>query len=166
MWCPTTSQQTWIAIHPETGEEFITGNCTHNKPNLAQIPAGGYFRELFSVPKGWSLVGADLANIEIRVLAHYLAEHGNLEYAQKVITTDMHWLHSKLAGFWTEDDREWPDDQHSDQRTPEMKAARSASKAFFFGYLYGQGSSIRGNTLSKHKEIHWCNKDTKEEGVS
>lgn len=55
--------------------------------------------------------------------------------------------HAKVAGFWTEDDRDWPDDDHADQRTPAMKAARSASKGFFFGYLYGQGDTIRGHTL-------------------
>ena len=59
----------------------------------------------------------------------------------------MHWYHAKVAGFWTKDDREWPDDAHADQRTKEMIAARTQSKGFFFGYLYGQGDTIRGNTL-------------------
>lgn len=51
--------------------------------------------------------------------------------------------HAKLAGFWTKDDRDW--DEHT--ATDEMKAARKASKAFFFGYLYGQGDTIRGHNL-------------------
>lgn len=126
-----------------------THRCTHSGPNLAQIPSGGYFRSLFTVPTGYVLVGADLANIEVRVLAHYLAEHGNREYLKAVLSKDMHWYHAKLAGFWTEDDRDWPDDDHADERTPEMKAARMASKVFFFGYLYGQGDTIRGFTLWK-----------------
>lgn len=124
-----------------------THRCTHNGPNLAQIPADGDFRGLFTVPEGWVLVGADLANIEVRVLAHYLAEHGNTDYAKAVLSKDMHWFHAKLAGFWTVDDREWPDDTHADQRTHAMKEARIASKKFFFGYLYGQGDTVRGFTL-------------------
>ncbi len=55
--------------------------------------------------------------------------------------------HAKLAGFWKEDDRDWPDDDHAELRTKEMKKARAASKGFFFGYLYGQGHSIRGHNL-------------------
>ena len=120
-----------------------THRCTHTQPNLAQIPQGTYFRELFIAPKGYKLVGADLANIEIRVLAHYLAEFGNTDYAKAVLSKDMHWYHAKLAGFWSLDDREW--NEHT--ATPEMKSARKASKNFFFGYLYGQGDTIRGFKL-------------------
>ena len=110
-----------------------THRATHSGPNLAQIPSDGAFRELFDAPPGWKLVGADLANIEIRVLAHYLAPYDGGAYARAVLSKDMHWYHAKVAGFWTEDDREWPDDDHADQRTPEMKAARTQAKGFFFG---------------------------------
>lgn len=129
VWCPTTETGTWIAKHPVTGKDFITGNSTHSSPNLAQIPASKEFRSLFMAPRGWDFVGADLANIEIRVLAHYLAPHDDGKYAKKVMSTDMHWEHAKLALFWSKDDRPW--DEHT--ATPEMVTARKASKAFFFG---------------------------------
>lgn len=63
VWCPQTPTNTWVAIHPETGEKFITGNSTHSSPNLAQVSSDESFRKLFTAPDGWSFVGADLANI-------------------------------------------------------------------------------------------------------
>ncbi len=71
-----------------------THRATHSKPNLAQIPAEGIFRELFIPHPGDVLIGADLKNIEIRILAHYLAPYDNGEYVKMVLSTDMHWLKS------------------------------------------------------------------------
>lgn len=159
VWCPETSNGLWQAIHPETGEAFITGNSA---PNLAQIPASENFRSLFTAPKGWTFVGADLANIEIRVLAHHLTPHDGGKYAQAVLSEDMHWKHAKLAQFWSKDDRAW--DEHT--ATPEMVSARKASKAFFFGFLYGQGSTIRGVTLTNGKTINWHNTTTNATGTA
>ena len=162
VWCPTTKYQTWVAVHPETNEPFITGNSS---PNLAQLPQGAYFRKLFTPPPGWDLVGADLANIEIRVLAHYLAEYDDGAYAKQVLSKDMHWYHAKVAGFWTKDDRDWPSDAESHLRTSEMKQARKLSKAFFFGYLYGQGNTIRGFNLLSNMAIRWTNVSIGASGV-
>lgn len=120
-----------------------THRATHSKPNLAQVPADHDFREVFCAPPGRVMVGADLKNIEIRVLAHYLAKYDNGKYSQAVLSRDMHWYHAKLAGFWTLDDREW----NEETATKDMIVARKASKAFFFGYLYGQGDTIRGHNL-------------------
>lgn len=149
VWCPQTPTNTWVAIHPETGEKFITGNSTHSSPNLAQIPSDESFRKLFTAPDGWSFVGADLANIEVRILAHYLYPYDKGKYAEAVLSRDMHWYHAKLAGFWPHDDRDWPPDSEAHLRTPEMKAARTASKTFFFAFLYSAGDTVRGHTLWK-----------------
>lgn len=107
----------------------VTHRATHSKPNLAQVPADHTFREIFSVPPGRVMVGADLKNIEIRVLAHYLSTYDNGKYAKAVLSRDMHWYHAKLAGFWTVDDRDWDEST----ATPDMVAARKLSKGFFFG---------------------------------
>ena len=73
----------------------------------------------------------------------------------------MHWYHAKVAGFWTTDDREWD----AETATPEMQLARKLSKAFFFGYLYGQGNTIRGFNLLSHMAIRWTNTTTGTSGV-
>lgn len=142
----------WLASYNEATHSIhhrvdllgaTTHRATHSSPNLAQVPADHRYRGLFCAPPGRVMVGADLKNIEIRVLAHYLAKYDNGKYADAVLSRDMHWYHSKLAGFWTEDDRDWDEAT----ATPEMVKARKASKAFFFGYLYGQGDTIRGHNL-------------------
>lgn len=117
-----------------------THRCTHSNPNVAQTSADPIFRTLYIAPKGYKLVGADLANIEIRVLAHYLYKYDGGEYAKAVLTKDMHWYHAGLAGFID------PAIEY-DEHNPKHKAARNKSKKFFFGYLYGQGDTIRGHTL-------------------
>ena len=117
-----------------------THRATHSSPNVAQTSQDTEFRKLYTVPPGMVLVGADLANIEVRVLAHYLHPYDDGKYAEAVLSKDMHWYHSGIAGFSD------PDTIY-DEHNPIHKAARNKSKSFFFGYLYGQGDTIRGHLL-------------------
>ena len=62
-------------------------------PNLQQVPSvraefGPECRELFTVPQGYKLVGADLSGIELRVLAHFLDDGG--QYADEILKGDIH----------------------------------------------------------------------------
>ena len=71
----------------------ITGRAASFGPNLQQVPAvrapfGKECRELFTVPNGHVLVGADLSGIELRCLAHYLQDGG--EFAREVTSGDIH----------------------------------------------------------------------------
>ena len=118
-----------------------THRATHSSPNLAQIPADGVFRSLFTAPSDMIVVGADLANIELRVLAHYLYPYDGGKYAEAVQSKDMHWYHTGLAGFYPTEGVEY------DEHNPEHKAARNKAKAFVFGWIYGQGSTRRGDIL-------------------
>ena len=58
----------------------VTGRCTHQAPNVAQVPSvtvpyGQECRELFYAPDGYKLVGVDVSGLELRCLAHYLAKY-------------------------------------------------------------------------------------------
>lgn len=85
----------------------VTGRATHHQPNLAQVPAvraeyGKECRELFSVPKGYSLVGTDLASLELRVLASLLNDGG--AYAREILEGDIHTANQKSMGLASRDD--------------------------------------------------------------
>lgn len=75
----------------------VTGRMTHSGPNMAQVPKvqhckkrgvlmgleGGWgyeCRQLFTVPKGKKLVGADASGLELRCLAHFMALHDGGAY--------------------------------------------------------------------------------------
>lgn len=51
---------------------------------------GADCRSLFIVPDGWLLMGSDQAGIELRALAHFMAEFDNGEYGQIVLSGDPH----------------------------------------------------------------------------
>jgi len=55
----------------------ISGRATHMSPNMAQVPNmdavyGKECRSLWTVDEGNALVGVDLAQLELRCLAHYM----------------------------------------------------------------------------------------------
>ena len=103
-----------------------THRCTHSSPNVAQTSQDSAFRECYTAPPGMVLVGADLANIEVRVLAHYLYPYDGGQYASAVLSKDMHWYHAGLAGFCNPDDEYDPNDKVKFKQ-------RDKSKKFFFG---------------------------------
>lgn len=103
-----------------------THRATHSSPNVAQTSQDSAFRECYTAPPGMVLVGADLANIEVRVLAHYLYPYDGGKYAEAVLSKDMHWYHAGIAGFID------PDIEYN-EHDPIHKKARNKSKVFFFG---------------------------------
>lgn len=117
----------------------VTGRATHNHPNLGQVPsvqhgkegilmglAGGWgyeCRELFCVPEGKTLVGADLSGLELRCLAHFMAEFDEGEYGRVLIEGDIHTVNQLAAGL----------------------ATRSLAKTFIYAFLYGAGDEKIGS---------------------
>lgn len=120
-----------------------TGRSTHFKPNISQVPSvsapyGNECRECFEVPAGWKLIGADMAGLELRTFAHYLASFDKGHYAQVVTQGDPHWFHSCALGFF---DPDTPYDEHN----PEHKRVRNkVSKRWIYAWLYGAGAPKLG----------------------
>jgi DNA polymerase I-like protein with 3'-5' exonuclease and polymerase domains len=106
-----------------------TGRCTHFNPNLAQVPASNSFkgkecRELFFVPKG-HLVGADAAQLELRILAHYLHPYDRGHYTKQILEGDIHTTNQKAAGLPT----------------------RDVAKTFIYAFIYGAGDTKLGSII-------------------
>ena len=108
----------------------VTGRCTHQNPNVAQVPAcraeyGEECRELFKAGDGYKLVGCDAAGLELRMLAHYLAFYDGGAYAKTVIEGDIHTLNQEAAGLET----------------------RDQAKTFIYAFLYGAGDAKIGEIV-------------------
>lgn len=124
----------------------VTGRATHQAPNLAQVPAvrspyGQQCRGLFTVPPGFSMVGADLSGLELRCLAHFMHRWDEGAYGETVINgksedgTDIHSVNQRAAGLPT----------------------RDGAKTFIYGFLYGAGDAkigqIVGGTAKDGKRL-------------
>jgi DNA polymerase I-like protein with 3'-5' exonuclease and polymerase domains len=109
----------------------VSGRCTHNNPNVAQVPAsrapyGEQCRELFHPPKGKVLVGADASGLELRCLAHYLWPKDNGAYANEILVGDIHTANQQAAGLET----------------------RDQAKTFIYAFLYGAGDAKIGSIVN------------------
>ena len=105
----------------------VTGRCTHNSPNLAQVPAVGGFmgkecRELFRAREGYKLVGCDASGLELRCLAHYMNDE---EYTHEILHGDIHTKNQQMAGL----------------------ATRAEAKRFIYAFNYGGGDSLIGSII-------------------
>jgi DNA polymerase I-like protein with 3'-5' exonuclease and polymerase domains len=108
----------------------ITGRMAHRSPNMAQVPAvyspyGKECRSCWVVPKGYKLVGIDASGLELRLLAHYMADE---EYVNEIINGDIHTANQQFAGL----------------------KSRDEAKTFIYALIYGAGdekigSIIKGN---------------------
>jgi DNA polymerase I-like protein with 3'-5' exonuclease and polymerase domains len=85
-------------IHHHCSVATNTHRCAHRKPNLAQTPSEHEFRELFQASPGQLMVGADLAGIELRMLAHYLGRFDGGRYADILLNGDIHQVNADAIG--------------------------------------------------------------------
>jgi DNA polymerase I-like protein with 3'-5' exonuclease and polymerase domains len=124
--------QSWLDVVQEDGRVrgkvitngAVTGRATHHSPNMAQIPNinslyGKECRQCWTVEEGHKLVGIDLAQLELRCLAHYMKDD---EYTKELLSGDIHTKNQQAAGLST----------------------RSEAKTFIFALCYGAGAEKIG----------------------
>jgi len=122
----------------------VTGRSTH-RPNISQVPkvlkrkvdevditvhgAEGFYgyecRELFGPREDWYQVGADMAGLELRCLANYLAPFDGGDYARIVCTGDPHSLTQSATGL----------------------ASRNTAKTLIYAVVYGCGDFKAGTII-------------------
>ena len=130
--------QSWVEALEDDGRVHgfvitngaITGRMTHRNPNMAQVPSihnpyGKDCRSCWIVDEGNKLVGIDASQLELRMLAHYMADE---DYINEIINGDIHTANQKLAGL----------------------ESRDQAKTFIYALIYGAGdekigSIVKGN---------------------
>jgi DNA polymerase I-like protein with 3'-5' exonuclease and polymerase domains len=108
-------------IHHNCSVSTNTFRCAHRNPNLAQVPSDLNFRKLFRATPGQVMVGADLAGIELRMLAHYLARYDGGRYGDVLLNGDIHQENADKIGI-----------------------SRRLVKTVTYAYLYGAGDQKIG----------------------
>ena len=110
----------------------ITGRMAHRNPNLAQVPAvyspyGKECRACWTVPNNYKLVGVDASGLELRMLAHYMADE---DYINEIINGDIHTANQKFAGL----------------------KSRDEAKTFIYALIYGAGDEKIGSIINGSRE--------------
>lgn len=108
-------------IHHHCSVATNTHRCAHRNPNLAQVPSDLNFRRLFRASPEHVMVGADLAGIELRMLAHYLARYDGGAYGHVLLNGDIHQVNADKIGI-----------------------SRKLVKTVTYAFLYGAGDQKIG----------------------
>ena len=118
-----------------------THRMAHTNPNTANIPSKGLYgevcRQMFIVGEGRKLVGCDAANIQLRILAHYLNDE---ELIYQITHKDMHYFFSQIYGLN-------PKGVDYDESNHDMVAARKKGKTCTFAIIMGAGVAKIGSIL-------------------
>ena len=105
----------------------ITGRMSHRNPNIAQVPSihspyGEECRACWIVDKGYKLIGVDAAQLELRMLAHYMKDQ---EYINEIINGDIHTANQEAAGL----------------------KSRDQAKTFVYALIYSAGDERLGSLV-------------------
>ena len=108
----------------------ISGRCTHNSPNVANVPSnsvpfGTECRSLFIAPDGFSLVGCDVASLELSLLAHFLFPYDDGNFKKSLLEGDIHSKNRETLGL----------------------ALRSQAKTTIYAFIYGAGNQKLGKII-------------------
>ena len=111
----------------------VTSRMTHSHPNMAQIPSssspyGEDCRSCWTVPENHRLVGIDAAQLELRMLAHYLNDK---DYTNEILNGDIHTTNQRLAEL----------------------ESRDKAKTFIYALLYGAGDAKLGSVVGRGRAV-------------
>ena len=126
-------------IHHHCSVATATFRCAHRSPNLAQVPSDERFRRLFTASPNLSMVGCDLAGVELRMLAHYLARWDGGRYAEVLLHGDIHQENANKIGV-----------------------SRKLVKTISYAFLYGAGDQKLGLSYDKQLSPEKAKKKGKE----
>jgi len=118
-WCLRASNSRDGRIHGSVNPQgTVTGRMTASQPNLQQVHSDKRMRSLFVPASGKVMVGIDASGLEARMLGSRMAKYDNGEYADVILTKDIHDYNMEQAGL----------------------TDRDVSKTFFYGFIYGAGN--------------------------
>tara|TARA_R100000700_G_scaffold40782_2_gene57656 strand:+ start:11335 stop:13098 length:1764 start_codon:yes stop_codon:yes gene_type:complete len=105
----------------------VTGRCTHNTPNVAQVPSnsvpfGKECRALFIPSDGYNLLGCDVSGLELRCLSHFLEPYDNGSFKKVLLEGDIHTENRKALGL----------------------TSRAQAKVAIYSFIYGAGNQRLG----------------------
>ena len=108
----------------------LTGRCTHNQPNVAQVPSnsvpfGTECRSLFIAPSGFNLVGCDVSSLELSLLAHFLFPYDKGDFKKALLEGDIHSKNAKALGL----------------------TSRAQAKTTIYAFVYGAGNEKLGKII-------------------
>ena len=126
-------------IHHHCSVATATFRCAHRSPNLGQVPSDERFRRLFTASPNLSMVGCDLAGVELRMLAHYLARWDGGRYAEVLLHGDIHQENANKIGV-----------------------SRKLVKTISYAFLYGAGDQKLGMSYDKQLSPEKAKKKGKE----
>ena len=126
-------------IHHHCSVATQTFRAAHRSPNLAQVPSDERFRKLFTASPDLFMVGSDLAGIELRMLAHYLARWDGGRYAEVLLHGDIHQENADKIGV-----------------------SRKLVKTISYAFLYGAGDQKLGISYDKQLSPEKAKKKGKE----
>jgi len=126
-------------IHHHCSVATQTFRAAHRSPNLAQVPSDERFRKLFTASPNLLMVGSDLAGIELRMLAHYLARWDGGRYAEVLLHGDIHQENANKIGV-----------------------SRKLVKTISYAFLYGAGDQKIGISYDKQLSPEKAKKKGKE----
>lgn len=110
-----------------------TGRVASREPNLQNLPSDARFHHCLRAKEGFSLVTADYATCELRILADLSQDAAFLDAFEKG-----HDLHSAVASRLF-------NQKVSKEENPDLRAR---AKAINFGLVYGMGAAALGNSLA------------------